>query len=64
MQYINERCRLVAGKTVNAAVGVRVPDNQGRQVNYKRGDLEYDVKFGFLTKVRLVGACYLSVQVT
>ena len=31
MEYINERCRKVDGKTVNQAVGTRVPNNQVSQ---------------------------------
>jgi hypothetical protein len=47
-KYINERCKLVVGKTAEEAVGTMVPNSKGKMSRYSNGDLQYDIKGNML----------------
>jgi hypothetical protein len=42
--YINARCKIVSGKAVEEAVGMRVPNSKGGESVYSKADLQYDMK--------------------
>ena len=46
--HIRRRVQLVTGKTVAQALKLQVPDKNGDMTEYKKKDLKYDVKAGFL----------------
>jgi hypothetical protein len=48
--YLNERCEIIAGKTMQEAVGTLVPNSKGGRSKYTNGDLQYDLKAGRLTQ--------------
>jgi hypothetical protein len=48
--YINERCRIVVGNTLERAVGMLVPNSKGGQSLYSKADLQYDLKSGRLVQ--------------
>lgn len=47
--YIDERCKLLDGLTVKAALTEFKYDRNGKQANYTTADLKYDLKYGRIT---------------
>jgi hypothetical protein len=46
--YINERCKLMVGKTMEMAVGTAFFNSKGEKSRYSNSDLKYDLKGGML----------------
>jgi hypothetical protein len=56
VEYINERCAMVANKTAEEAVGTMVPNKKGAYVRYSSADLQYDIKGGRLSRMEITPA--------
>jgi hypothetical protein len=54
--YINERCNLMVGKTLEEAVGTSYTNSKGDQSRYSKQDLQYDLKGGMLVQVGGIAA--------
>jgi hypothetical protein len=61
-EYINDRVALVDGKCVIDVLGLFVPNRKGGLAQYRRADLNYDIRGGFLRQMPTVACQSVAVD--